>query len=47
MQGEGLYCPDYSRDISIRVRDTDSDPVKPKGEKGKKRKKFPPGFDFL
>jgi len=49
-QGEGLYCPDYSRDISIRVKKSDMGTEKPKwtrGRKGKKAKKIPRGFDFI
>jgi hypothetical protein len=46
-QGEGLYCPDYSRDISIRARKSDLEAVKPKRVKGKKAKKIPRGFDFI
>jgi hypothetical protein len=50
MQGEGLYCPDYSRDISIRARNTDTEAKQPKrlkGRRGKKVKKIPRGFDFI
>jgi hypothetical protein len=39
MRGSGVYCPDYTRDVSIRERVTEKKVAeKPKNAKGKKKK---------
>jgi hypothetical protein len=38
MQGNGVHCPDYTRDLTIRVKAEEKKEEKqPRGKKGKKK----------
>jgi len=45
MQGSGVYCPDYTKDLAIRERVAEK--AAPQETKGKKGKKKAAPFRFL
>jgi hypothetical protein len=49
MHGDGLHCPDYSRDVSIRDRSPIRERVSLKKVRSRRRKvkKLPKGLDII